>query len=46
MDLMLAKWQLYVQSKMGLRNCQMDIDTPPYGVVTSLLALVSRAFYL
>ena len=38
MDLMLAKWQLYVQSKMGLQNCQMDIDTPPFwsrDVVTS-----------
>ena len=46
MDLMLAKWQLYIQSKMGLRNYQMDIDTPPYRVLTSLLVLVSRAFYL
>ena len=28
-----SEMQLYVQSKMGLRNCQMDIDTPPYGVL-------------
>ena len=30
---------LYVQRTKGLLDCQMDIDTPPYGVVTSLLVL-------
>ena len=30
---------LYVQRTMSIRNCQMDIDTTPYGVVTSLLVL-------
>ena len=46
---------LYVQRTIGLLDCQIDIDTPPYGVVTSLLVLartclaeikqVSRAFH-
>ena len=31
--------QKNVQRTMGLLNCQMDIDMPPYGVVTSLLVL-------
>ena len=30
---------LYVQRTFGLLDCQIDIDTPPYGVVTSLLVL-------
>ena len=33
------KWGFLCWKNKGLLNCQMEIDTPSYGVVTSLLVL-------
>ena len=34
----------YVQNTVGLLNCQINVDRPPYGVVTSLLIAATGAF--